>query len=169
MRDEEKENLKNKTIEKWTKSGLLSGLSESTQHLYNNQLVNNFGSGIIPSSGGTNDLSDFSMIAFPIVRRVVSGTIANGGSYKSKKQQLREDRANKLKVLNGEEPNVVLPDDIIYEGLVSVQPMSGPIGQLMYMDFKYESKKNTWKEKIKYILQKIIKKIWTTLKYSKKK
>ena len=169
MNEEEKEDLKSKAIQKWNAAGLLSGLSESTQQLYSNQLA--FGEGIIPESGETNESSDFSLISFPMVRRVTSATLAGGGSYKSKPQQLREDRANKIKVLKCEEPNVVLPDDIIVEGLVSVQPMSGPICQLMYMDFKYESKDESKerKQKIKYILQKIIKKIWTILNFSKKK
>ena len=168
--EEKKEEIVKKYQEKWSKSGLLSGLSENTQQLYNNQLA--FGEGIISESGVTNESSDFSLISFPTVRRVAAATIANGGWYKSDKQKLRESRANKLKVLKGEEPNVVLPDDIFVDGLVSVQPMAGlPIGQLMFLDFKYESKNESKerKQKIKYILQKIIKKIWTILSFSKKK
>lgn len=55
-----------------------------------------------------------------------------------KKKQLKEDRINKLKELKGEEPNVVLPDDEEFDGLVSVMPMSSPCTSLLYMDFVYD-------------------------------
>ena len=43
---------------------------------------------------------------------------------KSKKQQLKEDRINKLRKLDGKEPNVVLPNDT-YGGLVYLDYIYG--------------------------------------------
>lgn len=83
----------------------------------------------------------FDSIAFPMVMKVAARSLAMGGWYKSKIQQLKEDRLNKLKKLIGEEPNIILPDDEYIDGLVSVQPLSGPSGMLTYLDFKYETKK----------------------------
>ena len=82
--------------------------------------------------------TNFSSIEFPIAKRIMSSTLAGGGMRKSKKQQLKENRINKLKELKGEEPNVVLPDDEEFDGLVSVMPMSSPCTSLLYMDFVYD-------------------------------
>jgi len=72
----------------------------------------------------------------PISVRIAARTIGIGW-YKSKLQQLKEDRINKLKKLIGEEP-IVLPDDKYEDGLVSVQPLSvSTSGMLMYIDYKY--------------------------------
>lgn len=81
--------------------------------------------------------SDSSVPLLPIAKRIFSGTIAGGGWVKSKKQQLKENRINKLRKLEGKNPNVVLEKDEYIEGLVSVQPLSAPIGNLIYIDYKY--------------------------------
>lgn len=110
---------KEKTIEKWSKLGLTDGLS---------------GQYVASVDPATNT---FDIIQFPMIRRVMSGTIAGGGTYKSEKQKLKESRLNKLRQLQGEEPNIILPDDIVVEGLVPVQPLSTPTGNLFYVDYKY--------------------------------
>lgn len=116
--------LKDKTIvnaiEKWSKVGLLEGLDEN---IINQPQVDN---------------TSFDSIQFPIVKRVASATLAEGGWTKSKKQQLKEDRINKIRKLEGKKPNVELENDEFVHGLVSVQPISLPNVNLFYMDFKYE-------------------------------
>lgn len=52
---------------------------------------------------------------------------------KSDKQKLLESRTNKLRKLQGEEPNVVLPDDI----LITVPGM--PTGHIFYLDYVWSS------------------------------
>lgn len=83
-------------------------------------------------------INDFSDLMFPMVRRVFASTLSGGGSRKSNIQQLKENRINKLRLLEGKKPNVVLPDDVHYDGLVSVTPTTMPSGQIFYMDFKYD-------------------------------
>jgi hypothetical protein len=131
------EDEKNEIIEKWSKLGLTQGLD--------NQII-----GSIDPIENTNDNS-FESVSFPIIRRVMPSTIAGGGWTKSKKQQLKEDRINKLRKLDGKEPNVILEKDEWIDGLVSVQPLSQPTGILHYMDFKYESISEKRKKKLKYI------------------
>ena len=82
---------------------------------------------------------DPSFPLLPIARRIYAKTIGGGGWGKSKKQQQREDRLNKLRQLQGEDPNVTLPDDEFFDGLVSVVPISAPSSTLFYCDFKYET------------------------------
>ena len=75
-------------------------------------------------------------ITLPVAQRVFSKLL--GDKALLDKIKLRESRINKLRKLKGEEPNVVLdkPFDI-----VEVKPVSGPIGHLYYMDFKYGDEK----------------------------
>ena len=100
---------------------------EELEELYKNIPVNS-----------SNTSNSFSSIQFPIVKRVMSTTLANGGWVKSKKQQLREDRINKIRKVQGQKPNVTLPNDEYVDGLVSVQPLSMPLGNIFYMDYKYQ-------------------------------
>lgn len=95
------DDIKKETIDKWNKLGLLDGLTD----------FENF-------SGNT--FNDFSTIQFPIIKRVFSKTLAGGGWIKSKKQQLKENRINKLRELEGKKPNVILPEDEYIDVLVSV-------------------------------------------------
>lgn len=155
------EEERNKTIEKWSSLGLAQGI-------YDNQIV----ASVDPATNA------FDLIQFPMVRRVIPVTLAGGGSYKSPKQQLKENRMNKLLKLQGEEANITLPDDIIVEGLVSVQPLSSPVGNLLYIDYKYGEtdeekrikKQKIRKEKLKQLFGKNkIKYIVETLKNNLKK
>ncbi len=96
--------------EKWTRTGLLRGLgdtsSENMARLLENQAAQLLreqssiggGAGGVATSG---DLRGFTNIAFPIVRRVFGGLVANE--------------------------------------LVSIQPMSLPSGLLFYLDYTYGS------------------------------
>ena len=114
-----KEEEKKETIEIWSKLGFAEGLDDQY---------------IASVDPATNN---FNLIQFPMVKRVMSATIAGGGTYKSDKQKLKESRINKLRKLQGEDANITLPDDVIVEGLVSVQPLSAPTGNLFYVDYKY--------------------------------
>jgi len=82
---------------------------------------------------------DSSIPLLPIAMRVAAQTIGMGGWQQSKKQKQKQNRLNKLKKLKGEEPNVVLPDDEFVDGLLSVQPLSAPNVNLLYLNFKYKS------------------------------
>ena len=97
-------------MEKWSRTGLLRGLSdhnrETMSRLLENQAAQllreqnsiSTGGGNLTSSG---DIRGFTNIAFPIVRRVFGGLVANE--------------------------------------LVSIQPMSLPSGLLFYLDYTYGS------------------------------
>ena len=128
---------KQKIKEKW--SSVIEGLNNDNNtdclsgYNYNNTIQDELGE---PSESIKSDFSD---LMFPMVRRVFASTLGGVGMRKSKHQQLKEDRINKLRLFEGKEPNVLLPDDEQYGGLVSVTPMSMPSVQLFYMDFKYES------------------------------
>ncbi len=105
-------------------------------------------------SANTSNSNSFNTIQLPTVKRVMANTIGGGGWVKSKKQQLKEDRINKLRKLKGNKPNVKLEKDEYVEGLVSVQPLSAPIVQIFYADFKYETaeeKRKERKDKLEYI------------------
>lgn len=95
-------------IEKWSRTGLLKGLTEHKREIMARLLENqaaqvlreasslSTGQGALTDSG---DIRGFSNIAFPIVRRVFGGLVANE--------------------------------------LVSIQPMSLPSGLLFYLDYTY--------------------------------
>ena len=98
----------NRLIAKWSRTGLLRGLSDQGRENMSRMLENqaaqllreqnslSTGGGSLTSSG---DVRGFTNIAFPIVRRVFGGLIANE--------------------------------------LVSIQPMSLPSGLLFYLDYTY--------------------------------
>ena len=100
----------NRLMEKWSRTGLLRGLSdhgrETMSRLLENQAAQllreqnslSTGGGSLQSSG---DIRGFTNIAFPIVRRVFGGLVSNE--------------------------------------LVSIQPMSLPSGLLFYLDYTYGS------------------------------
>jgi len=97
-------------VEKWSRTGLLRGLSDTNREnmarLLENQASQVLKEASSLSTGGGNltssgDVRGFSNIAFPIVRRVFGGLVANE--------------------------------------LVSVQPMSLPSGLLFYLDYTYGS------------------------------
>jgi hypothetical protein len=89
------------------------------------------------------DKSNNPFISFPIVRLVMARTLSGDYWSKSKKQQQKENRINKLRQLQGEEPDEYSP------GLVSVQPMSAPIGKFYYADYNYETEEEKRKKKQK--------------------
>lgn len=97
-------------VEKWTKTGLLRGMTgynrETMAQLLENQAVQVLRESNALSSGGggvasSGQIQGFSNIAFPIVRRVFGGLVANE--------------------------------------LVSIQPMSLPSGLIFYLDYTYGS------------------------------
>ena len=168
------EEIKEKTYDKWSKLGLLEGLDRRTT-LTLEELEEKWKNQPIQTSSW-----DSSMPLLPVSMRISAKTIGLGGWQQSKKQKLKQSRLNKLRKLNGEEPNVVLPDDEFVDGLLSVQPLSAPSPHLFYLDFKYKSKpkkfaKRPKKKKIinradkfKYILKNNNKK-WTISRFLKKK
>ena len=101
-------------VEKWSRTGLLRGLTDTNRENMA-RLLENQASQVLKevsslSTGGGNlsssgDVRGFSNIAFPIVRRVFGGLVANE--------------------------------------LVSVQPMSLPSGLLFYLDYTYGSDSGT--------------------------
>ena len=103
----------------------LSSMSSQNIHSIKDELYND-----------DSTISNFNYL-LPMVKRVSAATLAGGGMRKSKKQQLKENRINKLKELKGEEPNIILPDDEKIEGLISVMPMSSPCSSFLYVDFTY--------------------------------
>ena len=98
----------NRLISKWSRTGLLRGLTEHSRETMSRLLENQAAqllreSNTISTGGGnlgsSGDLQGFTNIAFPIVRRVFGGLVANE--------------------------------------LVSIQPMSLPSGLLFYLDYTY--------------------------------
>jgi len=109
------------------------------------------------STLSTGNTFDWSKPLLPMSMRISATTIGSGGWIKSKKQQLKENRINKLRKLKGKKPNVVLPNDEFVQGIVSVKPLSAPTGQLFFMDFKYTPRPSI-KEIRKKKLQKLLRK-----------
>jgi len=109
-----------KIIEKFSKIGL-----------FDNENIN--------QSTQSSNIYSFNTIVFPTIKRVMSTTISGGGWIKSKKQKLKENRINKLRKVQGLDPNVTLPEDEYVEGLISVQPLSAPILKNYYIDYIYEA------------------------------
>jgi hypothetical protein len=97
-------------VEKWSRTGLLRGLTDQKREIMSRLLENQAAqllretSTLSTGAGGLSDSGDmrgFSNVAFPIVRRVFGGLVANE--------------------------------------LVSIQPMSLPSGLLFYLDYTYGS------------------------------
>lgn len=96
------------------------------------------------SSGDTKNLYFPTTPIVPLAQKIAAQTIGldlvtvhpiGTKPGKSEKQKLRESRLNKLRSLKGEEPNVVLPNDItVYDS---------PTPALFYLDFVYTSSGNT--------------------------
>lgn len=145
---------KDKIIEKW--SAILGDLTGSTKSNWLEQYSQRIYGDMTPEEYNlavqSRESDPFDLIQFPIVRQVQATTLASGGWIKSKKQQQKENRLNKLRKLKGKKPNVKLPNDEYIDGIVSVQPLSAPIGNLHYVDFKYgetaeEKRKKRQKER----------------------
>ncbi len=70
----------NRLLEKWTRTGLLKGLADSrTNRAKSNmaRLLENQAASLLKESSDTGDIKGFQNIAFPIVRRVFGGLVAN--------------------------------------------------------------------------------------------
>lgn len=120
---------KNEVYKKW--ASILSG-SQSTSQI-----------------GGTN--STFDSISFPIVRGVFAGNVPKDKVKEIESRIKVENRDGKIESVldNKDFEENKLEDDPEYkkllsensgllgQSLVSVKPMSGPVGQLIYMDCKY--------------------------------
>lgn len=112
--------------------------------------------GTIPIDTGTTlNSNSWNNFSFPVAMKVATHTIAGGGWEKSKKQILKENRINKLRKLQGKKDNIILPNDVYVDGLVSVKPLSAPTGILMYMDYIYGDTKQV--KLRKYRKEKLIK------------
>ena len=104
----------------------------------------------IASLGATGNTWNDTSNLLPVSMKVAAQTIGldlvavkpmGYGPRKSKKQQQKEDRINKLRKLEGKDPDVVLPND-----------EEGPIITIINMDFVYGNGNN------KYITKKPSKK-----------
>ena len=105
---------KEKIYDKWSKAGLLEGLDNKQKNWMDQMLVNDrgFGEGEYQTLDEENENKlDFSFPLLPMAIKVSAQTLAGGGWQQSKKQKQKQDRLNKLRKLQGDEPNIVLPDD----------------------------------------------------------
>ena len=108
---EQLKQVREETVEKWNKFGFLAHPSESAggtrthciktidiKDIRKKKLnqINNFIS--VDNTYVPTNNDDFSAIQFPIVKRVLAKTLGGGGWIKSEKQQLKENRLNKLRV-----------------------------------------------------------------------
>lgn len=67
-------------LEKWNRTGLLKGLQDTKNHRAKSnmaRLLENQAAGLLRESSDTGDIKGFQNIAFPIVRRVFGGLVAN--------------------------------------------------------------------------------------------
>ena len=69
-------------VSKWTRTGLLRGLNEHTRENMSRMLENQAAqllreANTLGSGGSANNIDGFTNIAFPIVRRVFGGLVAN--------------------------------------------------------------------------------------------
>lgn len=147
---------KDKIAQKWAPILNSVGLTGNSWLEEYCEKISSFDGGIIVDTGATNSSFNWNQPLLPIARKISTTTLGSGGWIKSKKQQLKENRINKLRKIKGKKPNVVLPDDQWVDGLVSVKPLSAPVGHLFYVDFKYGlSLKETRKKKLQKLLRKI--------------
>ncbi|MCK9416033.1 hypothetical protein M0Q97_05170 [Candidatus Dojkabacteria bacterium] len=90
-----------------------------------------------------NNFSNFPLLPFAI--RIASHTIGIGGEPEERIE--KRSRIQKLKrILSDEEFSEIIDEETYKEilefkpeGLLSVQPLSAPIGHLMYVDYIYKS------------------------------
>ncbi|NPV12792.1 MAG: hypothetical protein HPY57_13480 [Ignavibacteria bacterium] len=157
------ENQKKKVQDKW--SVILDKLNvDEDKKEWLSEYAEMHQAQIFQDTGTTNSFPSL----LPIAKRIAAGTIALGFDYESDERIQRRKRILKLKrILSDSEFQDVVSkeeyEDIIVEkkdchnpGLVSVQPLSAPIGMLFYMDFIYESPEEKLRkqrnEKLKRIL-----------------
>lgn len=132
---------KKNVSKKW--ESIIEPLNENKTNWLNEYKNNFFDQQIFDNttySGLTTDNENFKNL-LPTAMKITAKTLGLdlvdvkpiGGTVpgKSKEQQLREDRVNKLRKLDGKEPNVKLKDDI--------EIPIGPTGQLLYVDYQYNT------------------------------
>ena len=140
-------------------------LQYAEKHQIDNDLMERCIFGPMPTSsqqtnsGITNTLPPL----LPIARRVHAQTLVSGGYGDEDPERIqRRNRIIKLKrildkksfrkmVSRSEETEIMKEEREWEDGLVSVQPMSLPTGNLMFMDFVYETETETTEEKAKRI------------------
>lgn len=142
-----------KIYEKWSK--LLNFKSSDTKNQwlseYTEKTLSSLDDGWYKNTSSVTP-NPFSSIAFPIVKKISATTLGGGGGWiKSQKQQLKENRLNKIRKVQGEEPNIILPDDEYVNGLIFVKPLSAPSGKLFFMDYHHISIREIRRNKLNKI------------------
>ena len=139
---------KDKTYDKWApiiNSMGLTGSKADWMAEYANKQNETLQENTLPSEGTTSDFPSL----LPIVMRVAAKTISQDiGGFASKEEIdsvknriTQENRDGKIESIVDDKPftEKKLEEDQEYKELMrkGVTPMSGPSGQLFYLDFKY--------------------------------
>jgi hypothetical protein len=139
---------KDKTYDKWApiiNSMGLTGSKADWMAEYANKQNETLQENTLPSEGTTSDFPSL----LPIVMRVAAKTISQDiGGFASKEEIdsvknriTQENRDGKIESIIDDKPftEKKLEEDQEYKELMrkEVTPMSGPSGQLFYLDFKY--------------------------------
>jgi hypothetical protein len=139
---------KDKTYDKWApiiNSMGLTGSKADWMAEYANKQNETLQENTLPSEGTTSDFPSL----LPIVMRVAAKTISQDiGGFASKEEIdsvknriTQENRDGKIESIIDDKPftEKKLEEDQEYKELMrkGVTPMSGPSGQLFYLDFKY--------------------------------
>jgi hypothetical protein len=138
-----------KTLKKWAPildSMGLTGSKADWMAEYANKQTETLVENTLPSEGTTSDFPSL----LPIAMRVAAKTIAQdiGGGFASKEEIdsvknriTQENRDGKIESIIDDKPftEKKLEEDQEYKDLMKrgVTPMSGPSGQLFYLDFQY--------------------------------
>jgi hypothetical protein len=138
-----------KTLKKWAPildSMGLTGSKADWMAEYANKQTETLVENTLPSEGTTSDFPSL----LPIAMRVAAKTIAQdiGGGFASKEEIdsvknriTQENRDGKIESIIDDKPftEKKLEEDQEYKELMrkGVTPMSGPSGQLFYLDFQY--------------------------------
>ena len=168
--NKDKDKIKEELLKRW--SPILDSMnmsnqkkdwmSEYVQSINSNPLMNNTP---VPSGSTTN----FSGVVFPLIRQVFAKLI--GGEFDEEKYT-NEKRKSLIGDILDDNPIDYdkledMKKDFTTKGgdLVSVQPMSAPIGKLMYLDYVYGKQKwyTKWYSKLKKFWSKIFQKNKTPL------
>lgn len=118
-----------------TNSGKTNRLEEYSQLHHSNEILSNLN--ITYESGVTDGFEKHVNNLMPIAMKISAKTLGSDlisvkpmeiptKPSKSKAQQLREERINKIRQIEGDEPNIILDDDIKIPDVI-----------LHFMDFKY--------------------------------
>lgn len=143
----------------WMTDYLANQYTEQHKELLNNTPLSSLSG---DTSGST---TNFNGIVFPMVRRVFSQLIGESFDEEGYTNEKRKSVISDIledKPVDYDKLEDMKKDFKKGSDLVSVQPMSMPIGKLLYLDFKYESDKGFW-NKTKKKFKKIIKWINDTI------